>query len=362
MTVPTILVDGHVLDCHPQGTCAYIAGLYGEVAQRGIARVLVAAVHEDSVARWFPNTSGVDWVRLQSRNKFTRLALDFDRLAARWRPDYMHFQYITPLRKRSRWIVTIHDLLFIDLPEYFPWRYRVKNRLLFARSARRADLLLTVSDYSRRAIATQFAMPLERIHVTTNGIDGFAKTAVEAMPGLTPGRFFLYVSRYEPRKNQHGLLRAFREMADQLPDGFDLVLVGSPAINYPAFDAELAQAAGRIRQEADLSRGALAWLYRNAAASIYPSFAEGFGIPPLEAVAAGGVSYCAHNTAMRDLAPYVHGTFDAADINDIKRVMRRAVAGTDAAKSPSLRARLEQSFSWQRSGEQFARALETVEQ
>ncbi|WP_323039885.1 glycosyltransferase family 1 protein [Gemmobacter sp.] len=341
-----ILVDGHVLDGQPQGTSTYIVGLYSEIAKRDVAEVLLASADEKSIERWFPEQGNIRWVPLPATNKYRRLAIQFDHLADKYNPDYMHFQYITPLRKRSRWINTVHDVLFLDIPQYFPLSYRVQNRLLFGISARRSDIVLTVSEYSRKAISRNFGISLNSIHVTPCGIDSIARAEPVAIDGLRPGNFFVFVSRFEPRKNQHGLIQALRRTTAALPEGFRLVLVGNAALRYPALDAEIKAAGNLVLRLSNLSSGALTWLYRNAAASFYPSFAEGFGIPPLEAVVAGGRSYCAANTAMLELADCVHGTFDASSIDEMTALMYTALAGPSRESSEALRNRALERYSW----------------
>jgi len=357
MSKPVIFVDGHVLDGKPQGTSTYIVGLYTEIAKRNTAEILIATEQENSIKRWFPKQENIRWVPLTAANKYKRLAVEFDRLAEQYRPDYMHFQYITPLRKRTRWINTVHDLLFLDLPQYFPLRYRLQNRLLFGLSARRSDIVLTVSEYSRDAIGRHFGIPLDNIHVTPDGIDSISQANPEAVNGLTPGNFFVYVSRFEPRKNQDSLVRALRQIRSDLPDGFRLVLVGNPALHYPALNAEIAAAGDLVCCLSNLSFGALAWLYRNATAALYPSFAEGFGIPPLEAVVAGGQSYCAANTAMNELADCVHGTFNAGDLDEIVAVMRASLAGRFPKDDMVLRMRALDRYSWNRAADNLLDAI-----
>jgi glycosyltransferase involved in cell wall biosynthesis len=357
VTRPTILVDGHVLDGKPQGTCAYIAGLYGEVGRRDSARVLVAAEREESVSRWFPQ-GGVDWVPLPAHNKFVRLGTSFDELTRRYRPDFAHFQYVTPLRKLTRWIVTIHDLLFLDSPAHFPWRYRAQNHALFRLSALRSDVVLTVSDYSREAIHRHFGVDRSRIHVTHNAPDGFFGAPDVAIEGLSQGRFLVYVSRFEPRKNQHGLVQAFHDLKGELSDDFRLVLVGYPALPYAELDTALERAGDRVVVRSNLGHAQLTWLYRHAAASIYASHAEGFGMPVTEAVAAGGISYCADNTAMSELIPYVHGSFDASDQAQLRDTIRRAVAGEDTKNRAEVQTRMMSTFSWSSSADALMRALQ----
>lgn len=352
-----ILVDAHVLDGRPQGTCSYIAGLYGALANRDDVQIFLATEREDSVARWLPQSAGLEWVPLRSHSKYQRLAVEFDQLSRHIAPDFTHFQYITPLRKYGKWINTIHDLLFLDFPSLFPARYRVVNGLLFHISAMRSDVLLTVSNYSRDAIARHFGIPKNRIFVTPNGIGAFENSVEKSVTGLEPGSFFVFVSRFEPRKNQDGLVRSFREVKPQLPAGFKLVLVGSHAMNYPSLDKEIALMGDDLLIFNNLSLAELIWLYRNSAAAIYPSLAEGFGIPPLEAIVAGGVSYCSNNTALAELAGYTNGTFDLKDPQALKSTLLRAAARTDKTSNDELKEKAIEMFSWKRSADAFASAL-----
>lgn len=357
MSRPRILIDGHVLDDKPQGSSAYIAGLYRAVAETGGAHLCIACHDESSLTRWRLDQSGIDWIPLNSSNKYQRLAVEMAQLQSRLSPDFSHFQYITPLIKKSRWINTLHDLLFLDHPEHFPLRYRVQNQALFRLSARRSDVILTVSQYSRDAIHRHFRIPLERIHVTPNAPDSFADAPVTPVAGLTPRRFLVFVSRFEPRKNQHALVQAFHDLAGDLDKDFRLVLVGYKALAYPALDAALEQAGERVQVLSNLSHSQLTWLYRHAAGSIYPSKAEGFGMPVIEAVAAGGMSYSADNTSMSELIPYVHGSFEADNSGQIRDAIIRAAEGRDIANRDAVRARMLVAYSWTASAQALMEAI-----
>ncbi len=357
MSRPTVFVDGHVLDGKPQGSSAYIAGLYRALAEIGGVDIRIACHAAESLARWQLDRPGIDWVPMRRHNKYARLAVEMAQLQTRLAPDYSHFQYITPLLKRSRWINTIHDVLFLDLPYYFPWRYRMQNGALFRLSALRSDVVLTVSEYSRDRLHHHFGIPLTRIHVTNNALDGFVDAPAEPIAGLSSGRFLVYVSRFEPRKNQHALVEAFCSAKDAIDEDITLVLVGYPALAYPALDATLAQAGDRVRVLSNLSHAQITWLYRHAAGALYPSHAEGFGMPVIEAVAAGGLSYCANNTALAELAPYVHGNFDSTAPDQIRATILRAVEGRDADQRAAVRDRALARYTWPATAHVFLKAL-----
>ena len=304
-----ILVDAHVLDGKHQGTSSYISGLYSELSKREECDIYIATQKQKSVEKYFGKSNNVTWVPLTSTNKYQRLAFEFDSLVKKLKPDYSHFQYITPLLKRNKWINTIHDVLFLDFPENFPLSYRIQNYCLFRLGAMRSDIVLTVSEYSRQRVSQHFNLPQQNIIVTPNAIDDISAVAVKPINILENERFYLYVSRFEPRKNQHLLIESF--LKSNVRNTAKLVLVGAPALSYPELEQYLTDDfKDKIIHLQGIDKSELVWLYQNATAAIYPSKGEGFGIPPLEATALECPSYSADNTALSELTPYLSGTFD----------------------------------------------------
>lgn len=361
MGKPTILVDGHVLDGKPQGSAAYIAGLYRAVADTGAAHIRLACGYHESLLRWELKHPNIEWIPLKSRNKYQRLVVEMAMLQTKLNPDFSHFTYITPLLKRSKWINSLHDLLFIDYPQHFSWKYRLKNHTLFRISALRSDLVLTISEYSKQAIHSHFDIPRERIYVTCCAPDRFIDAEAVPIVGLTPGRFIVFVSRFEPRKNQHMLVQAFRSLRGVIDDDIKLVLVGYTALKYAELDETLAEVKRNVDDSvvvlSNIDHTQLTWLYRNAAGAFYPSHAEGFGMPIIEAIAAGGWSYCANNTALTELTPFVHGTFDSNDIESIKKALVQALKDQAGGSRKSLRSEMLKIFNWPNSAATFLKAI-----
>jgi glycosyltransferase involved in cell wall biosynthesis len=304
-----ILVDAHVLDGKHQGTSSYITGLYSELSKREECDVFIATKKQESVDKYFDKSTNVTWVPLSSKNKYERLAVEFDALAKKIKPDYSHFQYITPLTKSNKWINTIHDVLFLDFPENFPLSYRIQNYCLFKIGALRSDILLTVSEYSKQQISHHFKVSQQDIIVTPNAIDDISAVPAKSIKPLESSKFYLYVSRFEPRKNQHLLIESF--LKSNAANDSKLVLVGAPALAYPELEKHLSNIPNnRVMHLQGIEKSELVWLYQHAIASLYPSKGEGFGIPPLEAMALGCASYSAENTALTELSPYLSGTFE----------------------------------------------------
>ncbi|OCH58780.1 hypothetical protein A6D94_20945 [Vibrio splendidus] len=228
----------------------------------------------------------------------------------------------------------------MDYPSNFPWTYKVLNRFLFKISASRSDLLLTVSDYSRKRISHHFGIDSSDIYITPNAVDNIVKFAPEPVTGLVGDDYLLYVSRIEPRKNQHRLAEAF--LKANVPRNMKLVFVGAKSLPYAELEPYMNKE--NIIHLAGVSSGNIAWLYKNAVASIYPSLCEGFGIPPLEASILGCPSYCANNTALSELRPFLNGMFDGEKVEDIVEVIHDSMqAGHSSVDKDSI----NDKFMWE---------------
>ncbi|MBF6607921.1 MAG: glycosyltransferase, partial [Flavobacterium sp.] len=151
-----IFVDCHVFDGAPQGTTTYLHGLYSALIKNKKFTFYFAAHNLAALRTIFGTHENVVYLRYRSSNKFYRLLIDTPRLIRKNAIDFAHFQYVVPPIKRCKYIVTVHDVLFMDFPQYFPLTYRLKNKWLFKTSAKFSDVVLTVSNYSKRQIEKHF--------------------------------------------------------------------------------------------------------------------------------------------------------------------------------------------------------------
>ena len=317
-----LLVDCHVFDGKFQGTRTYLEGLYTHMTQHQDIEFYFAAHEEKKLENVFGSTNNIHYIHLNYKSSIKRLTIEFPQIIKKYNIEYAHFQYISPLLKKCKEIVTIHDLLFLDYPKYFPLSYKIKNRYCFMRSAKRADVLLSVSEFSKDEIARHFGIPHTRIHITNNGIlpikENIDNINLKEIYGLD--KYLLYVSRIEPRKNHLSLLRAFVDL--QLKNaGYKLVMVGGKDLLYRDFfdyydslDDETKECILFLQVPFDH----LVALYRKASLFVFPSYAEGFGIPPIEAIAYGCPILCSNATAMAEFNLPEEISFDPTDINDLK--------------------------------------------
>lgn len=259
--------------------------------------------------------------------------------------------YSLPLRLDVPSVVTLHDISFLAHPEWFGWREGFRRRWLARRAAATARTVVTVSSFSRQEILRHCDLDPARVRVIHNGVAVPAAQAAPAPPadgtrGRTTGRppLILYVGALFTRRRLPTLLAAFGLVARRVPSA-ELVIVG-PDRTYPPQDlpgiAEATGVASRVTFRAYVSDGELAALYRRATVFAYLSEYEGFGLTPLEALAAG-VPVVAGDTAVArevyaDAARYVpvddHAAVAAALVEMITQPEARAAVL--AARAPLL--------------------------
>jgi len=268
--------------------------------------------------------------------------------------------YVLPPVRPCKAVVTIHDVIHLLFPEYLPFKpalYYAKLMLrLAAHSARR---VITVSECSRQDIIRHLNVPPWKVVVIPNAINdqfkqlpaGLAAGFVEQEFGLD-GRYILYVGSLSPHKNTTRLLYAFHRALAALPPEklpVRLVMVG----HRPRQQDEIATAAEKLRLGDNLrligqvSARALTHLYNAASVFAFPSLYEGFGLPPLEAMACGTPVVASAAPSLSEILGDAYLRVDPFDIDDIARGLLR-VLNDDALASQLRRAGLQRvsRFSW----------------
>lgn len=215
----------------------------------------------------------------------------FDALAGR--ADVYHFpNFILPPLRAGRRVVTVHDMSFMRFPEYAETRNAAYLASRIRDTVRRADAILTDSPFSAREICSLLSVPEERVHAVLLGVDARFVPAPGARVRETLSRlginrpYLLSVGTIEPRKNIEFLVDVFEKYADY--QGL-LVLAGMDGWKTASILNRLRRSprAARIRRLDYVDDCDLPALYSGADAFLIASFYEGFGLPPLEAMACG---------------------------------------------------------------------------
>ncbi len=189
-------------------------------------------------------------------------------------------------------VLVVHDVLPLTHPRWFALGFRVWRGVVLRRAAPRAGRVVTVSEWARREIVRTLGVPAERVVVAPQGLDPFhapaapdAVAEVRARRGL-PGPFLLTVGAGDPRKNLPFLGRVLRRWRERGAEPPPLVVVGRPSPRLFT-SAEGWPGGVDVRVLGRVDDTELHALYTAASALCFPSLAEGFGRPPLEAVACG---------------------------------------------------------------------------
>ena len=260
--------------------------------------------------------------------------------------DLFHWtNFLCLSQRRGKKILTVHDVSFFLFPEHHPLKRRLLFDSLFPRSLEQAHHIITDSQNTKNDLVQHFHVPPKKITTIYLGADPtFAPvsqqeaTATLDRHGLRWKQYLLYVGTLEPRKNLVRLMRAYDLFRANYFRPLPLVLVGANGwLNQDLFmEIEKSSWKDDIKILGYVPKTDLSALYSGSLAFVYPSLYEGFGLPPLEAMACGAPVITSNNSSL----PEVVG--DAAILVDAYNADKIAEAMLLVATDPSICGRLRQ--------------------
>lgn len=257
-------------------------------------------------------------------------------------------------------VATIHDLAPFRVAKKYDWARTFYGRVIARRLAQRQDEIIAISDNTARDIAEFFKVPRARINVVHNGVEhirffpGSREQAQTEMMRRYHMRapFFLYVARLEhPAKNHVRLISAFNQFKSATGSDWQLVFGGSDWHGAEIIHVAIQQSpfTSDIRLLGFVPNGDLPNLYRAADAFIYPSLYEGFGMPPIEAMACGCPVICSNRGSLAEVVGSAAALVDPEDVGSMANQL------AFVARDPTLRERLRnaglvqaRNFDWNR--------------
>lgn len=280
-------------------------------------------------------------------------------LMRRARIDVMHTPIFAGMVAAPRpYVLTVHDLIPLQTPEAVSRSAAVYWRAVLPRAVRRADAIITMSDFTRGEVLEHFGLPPERVVTIPNGVEARFAPVTDAaalervrVRHRLPERFVLFVGIASPRKNIDRLVQAFGVLADSDRGDAELVLAGPPGWKNAGLERAIAASpvADRIRHLGVVAEEDLPALYSLATAVANLSSREGFGLPALEALACGTPLVCADRTSfpevVGDAALLVDPDDEAAITAALAAVLR---GGTEVDRRRTRGLARARTYTWER--------------
>ena len=332
-----IAIDAHSVGTQLGGNESYAVNLIEALAEIDQTNLYTLYVTKPAAIDRFANR----WSNFKVRQTLphtplVRIPLTLSAELRRHPVDLLHVQFTAPPFAPCPMVTTIHDLSFEHLPETFKRRSRAQLRLTVRRTARKAALILTLSEFSRRDIIETYAVDPERVMVTPAAAPTHFKPVVDETKLKEmrerydiSANYLLSLGSIQPRKNLTRLIEAFLWLraarpASQLPQ---LVIAGKRGW----LDSEVFRAAQQdglnesVKFVGYVPEADLAALYSGAMCFIYPSYFEGFGLPVLEAMQCGAPVIAGNQTSLPEVAGDAALLFDPFDTRALGEAIARVI-------------------------------------
>lgn len=290
----------------------------------------------------------------------------------RKRVDLLHSpQFNIPLLSRSAQVTTIHDCAYDRFPEEFPsHKAKTYYKFMFPMALQKSKRIIAVSESTKRDLIELYKISPEKISVIYEGVDSrFFQEGSDGEENVLKnklnisGDFALYVGLTRPRKNLERLLRAFAKLLPSLRDNVKLVLAGKVDIRFLDVKrlAEQLNIDDFIVQLGFVPEDQLLTLYRAATFLVLPSLYEGFGLPVLEAMAAGTPVITSNVSSLPEVAGNAALLVDPYNVDEIAEAMYKLFTDTSLREELRRKGRERaQKFSWRKCAEETLKVYEEV--
>jgi len=350
-------IDARLVYYHPAGISRYCLQLMRALAEidkedqfvifqsRHAPEPLVQQSNFRSESLWTPSHYRVEQYLLS--------------LELRFKPvDVLHSpDFIPPFRRRCRSIITIHDLNFLLYPQFLT-KASARYYGQIDQAVRHTDHIIAVSESTRHDIVRLLGVPEQMITVIYEAPRRFFHILpdVDLRPRLQQRfglkrDFLLFAGTIEPRKNIPTLLSAFQQMLDHYHPDVDLVLAGARGWLADEIDGLVSRLglSDRVRFLGRVSDEELVWLYNATRMLVWPTFYEGFGLPPLEAMACGAPVIVSNVSSLPEVVGDAGLLVDPTDTNALTVAMWR-VLSDDTLRQEMIAKGIKRAanFSWER--------------
>ena len=362
-----VLLDVSAVPAEPVGVGVYTWNLAEQLSKR-IELSLYA--RKKDAARWSEFDAEVIATAPSARPaRLFNEQLAASRIARNTGAQVWHGPHYTlPLRLNTPRVVTIHDLTLLDHPEWHERSKVIFFRRMIPAAIRRANAIICDSEFTAESVQERFEprVPVFTVHLGVNTEHFSAtKTAndkklLQSLGARDP--YIMFAGTFEPRKNIPALIQAFANIRKRHKD-LQLVLAGNEGWGANAVHQAITQSgvATHILRPGYVTDEELVALYRNSKAVCYPSLAEGFGLPALEALACGAPLVSTTGSAIEEFVDNAAMLVSPNDIDALSDALDQVCSDTSLAeKLRKIGPQRAQEFSWERSASEHIKAYEAA--
>jgi glycosyltransferase involved in cell wall biosynthesis len=367
--------DARYASNHFPGIGRYTVGLARGLAELASGHSLVLIVNRQAIAGRYDLESvaglpGVELAHVGAGPFGAAQHLALPAVARRLRLDLLHSPYFVKpyLGLPCPSVVTIYDLIGLRFPRTLSWRGRLLYRASMAMAARTAAAVITISESARADLTQRYGLPAGRLAVTPLAAEAHFRprpaheiAAMRARYGLAEP-YVLYVGSNKPHKNLEALAQAWEQVQGGASGGHVLVIAGHEDRKHPEL-RRLVAARGlgaSVRFLPGVADADLPALYSGASVFAFPSYYEGFGLPPLEAMACGAPVLCADASSLPEVvgeAALRVAPTPSALAEGLERLLGNPALRRELGARGQRRAR---EFSWRRTALGTLRVYETL--
>lgn len=271
---------------------------------------------------------------------------------------------MAPLFAKNEIITTVHDLAFKSLKNAFTWKTVLWKNVITDLSMKKSDKVITITEFVKSEVLKYYPNVDNKINVIYNGFNDFSKDPIDLnnikknILNLKDSKYILTVSTISPRKNMDGLVKAFNLLRNKVSD-YKLVIAGKNGWLYESVYKliDKLELNDSVVFTGEVNDDELKFLYKNAGVFVYPSFYEGFGLPPLEAMSYGIPCVVSNRASIPEVVGDAAVKIDPNDLNKLANILLRVIQDEILCKNLRINSRERlKYFSWNKCANQMISA------
>ena len=366
-------IDAHAAERDGTGNCTYIRGLLKGLTQIDRKNEYILYV-TDLNHPFYDNFHCVENFQirlLKPKTPVIRTSLSLAKRSFSDKLDLLHVQYFAPPAHKGLLIITIHDLAFIHFPESFDRIERFRLKILVPTNARKAKKVICGSNFSKNDIAQQCKIDPARIEVTHYGVPSYFKpveTSIRERETVLSSygikdKFIFSLGRINYRKNLNTLIEAYKHLRIRKKINLKLVIGGKRDFLFSEILKEIKSSGyeNDILLPGYIDEMDLPTLFSSAELFVYPSLFEGFGLPPLEAMACGCPVIASNVSSIPEVVGDAGILIDPNNVDQVSKAIHKLISDV-GFKEIMINKGLERAklFNWDKTARKTLKLYEEV--